>query len=157
MFGFVGEDVVEAVAVDGAHTGCRVGLRVVDRVYDGNRCGVEVFAVVDSLWGEVPIVQSVGVEVVLDAQHRAGVGVDGDSDTLIDVSVDGTIEAFAVAGWGCEHCLDVVEGETQIGGVLRGVGGPGEVHAAGVPCAVVDWLVGMALVCFWWLGAGCLF
>ena len=72
-------------------------------------------------------------------------GVDGDADALVDVGVDGTVKALAVAGCRGEYCLDVVEGETQIGGVLRGVGGPGEVHAAGVPCVASGWW----LVCFW--------
>lgn len=70
-------------------------------------------------------------------------GIDGDSDTLIDVSVDGTIEAFAVSGWGCEYCLDVVEGEVEFCGVFRGVGGPGEVHAAGGPCVASCWWLGV--------------
>lgn len=79
-------------------------------------------------------------------------GVDGGSDALVDVGVYGSVEAFAVAGCRGEHCLDVVESETQIGGVLRGVGGPGDVHAAGSPCAVVDWLVVGCLhcCCGWW-------
>lgn len=67
MFGFVGEDVVEAVAVEGAHVGCGVGLRVVEGGDDGYGGRVQVLAVVDGVWGEVPIVQSVGVEIVLDA------------------------------------------------------------------------------------------
>ena len=65
--GFVGEDVVEAVAVDGAHVGCGVGVCVVEGGDDGCGGGVEVFAVVDSLWGEVPVVEGVGIEIVLDA------------------------------------------------------------------------------------------
>ena len=58
-FGFVGEDVVEAVAVDGAHTGCRVGLRIIHGVYDGSRCGVQVLAVVDGGGCKVPVIQGV--------------------------------------------------------------------------------------------------
>ena len=50
-------------------------------------------------------------------------GVDGGSDAVVDVSVDGTIKALAVSGGGCGDGVDAVEGETQIGGVLRGVGG----------------------------------
>lgn len=65
--GFVGEDVVEAVAVEGAHTGCGVGLRIIHGVYDGSRCGVQVLAVVDSSWGEVPVIQGVRVQVEFDA------------------------------------------------------------------------------------------
>lgn len=80
-------------------------------------------------------------------------GVDGGSDALVDVGIDGTIEAFAVSGWGCGDGVDVVEGEVDVGGVFFGVGGPGEVHAAGSPC-VASGLLGLVVV---WVSGWCVF
>lgn len=56
-------------------------------------------------------------------------GVDGGSDALIDVSVDGSGDAFVEGCCLGEYRLDVVEGEAEFCCVFFGVAGPGEVHA----------------------------